>query len=259
MIHYFYEITAFLFGISIGSFLNVCIYRIPNGKSIVHPGSTCPQCNTAIRFYDNIPILSYLFLLGKCRYCKKRISIRYPLIEFLTGLFAVCTYLKFGMSIDTFVYFIFIAALLTITFIDIDHQIIPNVISLPFIPIGIGLSFFLSPITVLDALYGVLAGGGSLFVVSRGYYYITRVEGLGLGDVKLIAMIGAFIGLKGIFFTIFFSSLIGTLIGTAVMIHQKKDMRYQIPYGPFLSIGAIVYLFFGNQIINWYIQFFAAP
>lgn len=243
---------VFIFGLCIGSFLNVCIYRLPAAKSIVHPGSTCPQCNRLIPFYDNIPVVSYLLLRGRCRQCRSFISPRYPLVELLTGLFALITVLKFGLTLTAAAYFIFIAVLLAITFIDIDHRIIPNVITLPGIVFFFAASFLVPQIDWKDAILGILVGGGSLYLVAQAYYLLKKVDGMGGGDVKLLAMIGALIGWQGVLFTIFSASLSGTLAGLAVMIQKRSTMRLKIPFGPFLAIGAICYLFFGDPIIRWY-------
>jgi leader peptidase (prepilin peptidase)/N-methyltransferase len=252
MIPYLIEIFIFLIGLCIGSFLNVCIYRLPASQSIVHPGSKCPNCDTLIPFYDNIPLFSYLWLKGRCRRCQTKISLRYPIVELLGGLLALGIYMKFGLDIATLIYFVFIAALLTVTFIDIDHRIIPDVITLPGIPICFAASFALPAITYKDALLGILAGGGSLFLVAWLYSLITKKEGMGGGDIKLLAMIGAIVGWQGVFFTIFVASLAGTLAGFAVMLQSRKGMKLAVPFGPFLSIGAIAYIFFGTQLINWY-------
>lgn len=252
MILYYIPICLFILGLCIGSFLNVCIYRLPNEVSIVRPRSKCPQCNHLIPFYDNIPVLSYLLLRGKCRHCNTGISIRYPLVELLTGLLAVSVYAAYGLSYEWFVYFTFIAALIVITFIDIDHQIIPNVISLPGIPIFFLASLFLPETTWLSSLLGILAGGGSLYLIAWGYHALTGKEGMGMGDVKLLAMIGALVGWKGVLFTIFVGSAVGCLAGILVMLRTQKNMKLAVPFGPFLSIGAITYLFFGPELIYWY-------
>jgi leader peptidase (prepilin peptidase)/N-methyltransferase len=252
MIPYFIEIFIFLMGLCIGSFLNVCIYRLPASKSIVHPRSQCPNCDTLIPFYDNIPLFSYLWLRGRCRRCQTKISIRYPIIELLGGLFALGIYVKFGLDIATLIYYVFTAALIAVTFIDIDHRIIPDVITLPGIPIFFAASFALPAITYKDALLGILAGGGSLFLVAWLYSLITKKEGMGGGDIKLLAMIGAIVGWQGVLFTIFVASLVGTLAGFTVMLQSRKGMKLAVPFGPFLSIGAITYIFFGTQLISWY-------
>jgi len=245
-------IVSFIMGTCIGSFLNVCICRIPESRSIVSPGSACPRCNTPIKFYDNIPILSYFLLLGKCRTCSEPISIRYPLVELLTGLLALASVIRLGLSIDFLIYFIFISTLVVITFIDLDHQIIPDIISLPGIPIGLLASVVLASVNFKDALIGALIGGSSLFLVAWGYHFITGKEGMGGGDIKLLAMIGAFIGWQGVFFTIFMASATGSLIGTVLILFSQKDLKFAVPFGPFLSIGAIAYIFFGPELIFWY-------
>jgi leader peptidase (prepilin peptidase) / N-methyltransferase len=245
----------FIFGLCIGSFLNVCIYRIPESKSIVSPGSMCPGCGNPIKFYDNIPVLSFILLRAKCRNCSAHIPLRYPAVEMLTGLFALSVFIKFGLSIEAPVYFIFIATLLVITFIDIDHRIIPDLISLPGIVIFFFASLAVPTVSVKDSLLGILAGGGILFIIAELYLRITGKEGMGGGDVKLLAMIGALIGWQGVLFTIFVSSMIGTIIGVIVMMIQGKNLKLAIPFGPFLSVGAVVYVFFGNEFINWYFSF----
>jgi len=245
----------FIFGLCIGSFLNVCIYRIPESKSIISPGSMCPSCGNPIKFYDNIPVLSFIILRAKCRNCNACISLRYPLVEILTGFFALSVFIKFGSSIEAPIYFIFIATLLVITFIDIDHRIIPDLISLPGIVFFFIASLTISTISIIDSFIGILAGGGILFAIAEIYWRITGKEGMGGGDVKLLAMIGALIGWQGVLFTIFVSSLVGTIIGIIVMLIQGKNLKLAIPFGPFLSIGAVVYVFFGNEFINWYFAF----
>lgn len=248
------NILSFIFGACIGSFLNVCIYRIPAAVSIVHPGSSCPHCNTMIPFYDNIPIISYLLLRGKCRHCKTNIALRYPLVEFLGGMFALACMVAFGPTLHGLLLFIFIATLIVVTFIDIDHRIIPDVITLPGIPIFFIFAFAIPTITWLDSIIGILIGGGSLFCVAWLFHAVTGREGMGGGDIKLLAMMGAVVGWKGILFTIFAASAIGTVVGVLTMIKSSKNMRMAIPFGPFLSTGGILYLFFGRIIIDWYVN-----
>ncbi|MCK5686214.1 prepilin peptidase [bacterium] len=250
------SMLVFLFGACIGSFLNVCIYRIPENKSIVFPGSFCPNCKNTIPFYLNIPILSYIFLRGKCRFCKNSISIRYPMIEMLTGIFAILLFYKFSLSPAFFYWFIFISTLITISFIDFDHQIIPDIISLPGIIIFASSFYFLPEMTIKKVILGILTGGGSLYAVAFFYYLLKKQEGMGGGDIKLLAMIGAATGVKGVIFTIFAGSLSGTIFGIFIMIGSKiTDTKLKIPFGPFLSAGTILYIFYGEQIINWYIGY----
>jgi len=252
-----FGMIVFVFGSCIGSFLNVCIYRIPENRSIVFPGSFCPSCKNAIPFYLNIPILSYVFLMGKCKFCKIKISIRYPLIEALTGIFALLLFLKFGLIPSFFYWFVFISTLITISFIDFDHQIIPDIISLPGIIIFASSFYFLPEMTIKDTILGILLGGGSLYAVAFLYYLIKKQEGMGGGDIKLLAMIGAATGMKGVVFTIFAGSLLGTIFGVLLMLYTKmKDTKLKIPFGPFLSAGAILYIFYGEELIQWYLGSF---
>jgi leader peptidase (prepilin peptidase)/N-methyltransferase len=252
IVNYLTEIFVFIFGLCIGSFLNVCIYRLPESKSIVHPRSMCPNCGALIRWYDNIPILSYIALRGKCRHCSVSIPLRYPVVELISGGFALGVYLKYGIRFEALIYYAFIATLLVITFIDIDHQIIPDVVTLPGIPIFFAASFALAQITFVESILGILVGGGSLFLVAWLYQLLTKKEGMGGGDIKLLAMIGAIIGWKGVFFTIFLASAIGTLTGLLIMLKTRKTMKLAVPFGPFLALGGISYILFGPQLINWY-------
>jgi len=248
------EWMAFVFGLMIGSFLNVCIHRLPVSTSIVHPRSRCPHCGHPIRAFDNIPVLSYLLLRGRCRDCGTRISWRYPMVELLSGAFAAMAVAKFGLSWQGLMVYALIAALLVITFIDIDHRIIPDLISLPGIPAGLAASFGPGLVTPFEALIGVLAGGGSLFLVAWGYQLLTKREGMGGGDIKLLAMIGAFLGWKGVLFTIFVASLTGTLTGMALIFRSRGGMKLAVPFGPFLAIGAIAYVFVGPEWMAWYFR-----
>ncbi|CAB1059642.1 Leader peptidase (Prepilin peptidase) (EC / N-methyltransferase (EC [Olavius sp. associated proteobacterium Delta 1] len=249
---YLIAIFIFIFGLCIGSFLNVCIYRIPASQSIAHPRSKCQKCDNIVAFYDNIPVFSFLWLKGRCRHCGTKIGLRYPTVELLGGLFALATFLKFGLSVEALIYFAFIACLLVVTFIDMDHRIIPDLISLPGIPICFAASFALPAVTYKAALLGIIVGGGSLFLVAWVYSLITKKEGMGGGDIKLLAMMGALVGWQGVVFTIFVSSLVGTLSGLAVMLQSGKGMKLAVPFGPFLAIGGITYIFFGTHLIDWY-------
>lgn len=247
-------ILAFIFGTMVGSFLNVCVYRIPEGRSIVLPASHCRSCKKPIAFYDNIPLVSFLLLKGKCRHCAAPLSFQYPLVELLTGLLAAACLLKWGAGFTAAIWFIFCAALVVVTFIDLAHQIIPDVISLPGIVCGLLVSLLPGQPGFTGALIGAVLGGGSLYLIRLLYYAVTRQEGMGLGDVKLLAMMGAFLGWKSILFIIMAASFSGALLGIAVMIIKKKDGRYAIPFGPFLSLGAVCYLFCGQEMISWYLN-----
>ena len=243
----------FAFGASLGSFYNVCIYRIPKKLSIVTPGSSCPFCKKPIPFYLNIPVLSYFILRGKCKYCKHSFSPRYPIIEALTGLILLALYIKFGYSITTIFWFAFISVLIIISFIDIDYQIIPDTFSIPGIFIFATAPLFVPEISFLDSVLGIIIGGGSLYIIALTYYILKKTEGMGGGDIKLLAMIGAAIGWKGVIVTIFIGSLAGTIAGIIIMISSKIiDIKLKIPFGPYLSIGAVIYIFFGQALIRWY-------
>lgn len=249
-----FYIFSFIFGAVVGSFLNVCICRLPKKESVVFPPSHCPNCDYVIPFYDNIPILSYLVLAGRCRSCKGRISPQYPLVELINALLTLFLFMKFGPSLAFLVLFLFCSAMVVVTFIDLEHQIIPDVISLSGIVAGFIFSFFIPQLGWLNSLIGIAVGGGSLFLVAYVYEFLTKKEGMGGGDIKLLAMMGAFFGWRAIPFIIFISSLIGSVIGITVMLLQKKDAKLAIPFGPFLALGAILYIFFGRQVIHWYLS-----
>lgn len=249
-----YSLFALVFGMVVGSFLNVCICRMPNNESIVSPPSHCPHCSYQIRWYDNIPLLSYLILRGKCRGCGAHISLQYPLVELLNGVLALFLFLRFGPTLAFAALFLLCSALVVITFIDIEHQIIPDEISLSGIVVGFVLSFFLKGHTWLNSLLGILLGGGSLLLVAYIYQRLTGKDGMGGGDIKLLAMMGAFLGWKAIPFIIFASSLIGSVVGISIMLLQKKDSKLAIPFGPYLAFGAVLYIFYGKPLIHWYLN-----
>ena len=238
----------FIIGAVIGSFLNVCIHRLPAEQSIVTPASHCPHCNKYIKFYDNIPILSFLLLRGRCRYCSVSISVQYLLVELINGAGYTVIAWKLGLNADSAFYALLFSSLLVISVIDLYHQIIPDVITIPGIIIGLIASAFILPSGIKGAIFGTLLGGGIFFViavVSRG--------GMGGGDIKLIAMIGSFLGLTDVLLTIILSSFIGSVVGVFMVIAFGKGRKYKIPFGPFLSIGGIISLFFKTKIIEWYL------
>jgi len=246
----FEYIAAFLFGSVIGSFLNVCIYRIPRKESIVFPASHCPKCDKNIKPYDNIPVISYIFLRGRCRNCGKKISFLYPLVEFLNAAGYAFIIYKFGFNINGLIYALLYSSLIVVTFIDLEHQIIPDRITLPGIIIGFILGATVLPVGWLNSLIGLFLGGGLFYlvaVISRG--------GMGGGDIKLIAMIGAFLGWQSALLTIFLGALAGSVVGLFLMAFKGKGRKHPVPFGPFLALGAVAALFWGNYIINWYINF----
>jgi leader peptidase (prepilin peptidase)/N-methyltransferase len=231
------KLILFCFGAVVGSFLNVCIHRLPRDESVVSPASRCPHCRFPVPWYLNVPLVSYVILRGRCHSCGERISPVYPVVELITGLSCVLIFTRFGLTGQAFVWFAFVCALVVITFVDLSHQIIPDVISLPGIPIGFVFSLFRADLSAVDSLLGLFLGAGLLLSVSWGYFLITRREGMGLGDVKLLAMIGAFLGWQGVLFVILAASVIGAATGTAIMLVLRSNLRLAIPFGPFLSMG----------------------
>jgi leader peptidase (prepilin peptidase)/N-methyltransferase len=247
------SIFAFIFGAVIGSFLNVVILRLPSdNSSIAHPASHCPQCSTTLRWFDNIPLLSYAFLLGRCRYCKASILLQYPIVELLMALLSLAVYIRFDLTITAAGYLLFCAALLAIIWIDIYHQIIPDTISLPGIVLGFCFSLITPVLTWQDSLIGLVAGGGSLYLIALFYLLARKQDGMGGGDIKLLGMIGAFLGWQSLLFVVFFSSLTGAIVGIVCIIRQGSDTATRIPFGPFLSMAALVFLFFQEQIFYFF-------
>ncbi len=245
--------VAAIFGGIVGSFLNVVILRLPDpGQSIVFPASHCPKCSAALHWYENIPVISYLFLRGRCSHCRVSISLQYPLVELMMALLAAALMYKFQLSIATAGYFLFSAALLVIIFIDIHHQIIPDAISLPGIVLGFLFSLVSPTLTWQSSLIGLLVGGGVLYAVALLYYLLRKVDGMGGGDIKLLAMLGAWLGWQSLPFIIFASSLGGSLVGLIAMLYQKKGGRTRIPFGPFLSLAALVYTFYSENILYFF-------
>lgn len=241
---------AAVFGAVVGSFLNVVILRLPSeGESIMFPASHCPGCQRPLHWYENIPVLSYLALRGRCRSCQMRISPQYPLVEVALAALSAALAARFGLSFAVGYYFVFVAALLVIIFIDIHHQIIPDVISLPGIVLGFAGSFGHDLVSWQQSGLGILLGGGLLYAVALGYFALTRRDGMGGGDIKLLAMIGAFLGWQSLPYVLFSSSLTGSLVGLLAMVRQGRGGQTRIPFGPFLAFGALSYLFFQADIL----------
>ena len=264
---------AFLFGLVIGSFLNVCIVRIPGGKSIVMPASACPKCGTAIRPYDNIPVVSYLLLGGKCRKCKNPISLMYPAVELLTALLFLGCYLAFGLTAEALKWAIFSAVMVVLVFTDLRERILPDVVNFTGLGLGLAISFFTAPfdgtalwiarhvfefpppapvLSFADGVLGAAAGGGLLWLVSELYFRLRGREGMGLGDVKMMLMAGSFLGLKRTLLTIFTGSVLGSILGIIVILARRKDSDYELPFGTFLGMAALLVVFFGTPIVYWY-------
>lgn len=254
------SVPVFIVGALIGSFLNVCIYRIPRNLSIVWPSSACPACAVPIRPYDNIPILSFLLLGGRCRACRARIPLRYPAVETLNAALYVLLLNRFWPGWSFPVLAVFCSALIVITFIDLDFQIIPDRITLPGIPVGLLAGSLLLPDPFLRAadlgwqasVIGAAAGFSLYYLIAVISLKLLRKEGMGGGDIKLMAMIGGFLGWKGVLLTTFLGSLSGSIAGIAYMVLSGKGRGTQIPFGPFLALGAAVSLLYGQEILLWY-------
>jgi leader peptidase (prepilin peptidase) / N-methyltransferase len=246
----------FIFGAIFGSFANVVIYRLPKGESISFPGSHCYSCKKPVRWFHNIPIFSWFLLKGKCADCKAPFSFRYPLVEFLMGLVFYLAFYFYGWNWQLLEILIFLFGLVTVSFIDLDHYILPDVFTLSGIVIGLVGALLNPERSFLDALLGVLIGGGFLWAIAYFYFVFRKEEGMGGGDIKLLAWMGAVLGWKAIPFVIITSSVVGSLGGIWVALKQKKGMKAAIPFGPYLALGAVAYLFGGQEIASWYLKLF---
>ena len=271
---------ALVFGLVIGSFLNVVILRLPQGESIVAPRSRCPQCKQAIQWYDNVPVLSYLLLGGRCRNCKKKISARYPFIEAISGVVSLLLALKLGLTIEWAIFLLFSAALIALAFIDLDHRILPDPITLNGIWLGILASVYLAqPSPLVSRLFrsfgveaanprvlaftasilGAVVGGGLLWGVAEAYLRLRGIEGMGFGDVKMMAMVGAFLGAPLALLTIMLGSLIGSVVGLVFIRFANKTSQYELPFGTFLSFAGIIAVLYGEDMVRWYIEHLIRP
>ena len=244
-----------ILGLAVGSFLNVCIHRLPRGESLALPPSRCPACEYRLRWFDNIPVVSYALLAGRCRKCRTAISIRYPLVELATMALFVIHGEVFGWSALLVPRLLFACAMVVLFAIDLEHHLLPNVITLPAIAIGLISSAVLPP-GIVDALIGVILGGGVLWLIGEAYFRYSGQEGMGGGDVKMLAMIGAFLGWKLVLVTLVLSSVAGSLIGLFVILIKRGGMKYALPYGTFLALGALVASLAGDQIVNWYVSLY---
>jgi leader peptidase (prepilin peptidase)/N-methyltransferase len=250
-----YYIPIVLIGLVAGSFLNVVIYRLPREKSVVRPRSACPSCRSPIRWYENIPVLSYILLRGRCHSCGERISPRYPVVELFGGALAALAFYRYGASVHSLIAYVFLMALLAITLIDWEHRIIPDEISISFILIGIVWSFFRAGPGPWESALGALVGGGFLYAVGFVYKLLRRTEGMGGGDVKLMAMIGAFLGIKLILPVIVIASFGGSIYGLFLM-HGRGGSKTSVAFGSFLAPAAALCLFYGAAILTWYFDRF---
>ncbi|MEO5364340.1 MAG: A24 family peptidase [Magnetococcus sp. DMHC-8] len=247
----------FVYGLAVGSFLNVCIYRLPLEKSIVHPRSGCPRCGQPLAWHDNIPLLSWLWLRGRCRQCQQPIAILYPLVELAAGLLAVQVGQRFGLTWTALLLALLGFAFLVLMVIDFYHYILPDVITLPGLVLGVvvaGLTAGEPPLPTLEsALLGVATGGGGLWLFAWLFEKMTGRVGMGMGDVKLLAMIGAWLGWQSLPLTLFLAGLVGSVVGLTWMVVAGRSRLQPIPFGPYLVLGAWVYLFYGADIYRWYL------
>jgi leader peptidase (prepilin peptidase) / N-methyltransferase len=248
-------LTITLLGLCIGSFLNVCAYRLPLGESVVHPRSRCTSCGRMLSWFDNLPVVSWVALRGRCRTCGEPVSWMYPAIEIATALVFAVTYLTYGLTLLSVVRVILACALIVLFVTDLQHKILPNVITLPGIALGFVCSIFLPPGWV-SSLIGILVGGGVLFAIAEVYYRVRGQEGLGMGDVKLLAMIGAFLGWKLVLLTLVFASFTGSLAGGVLIASGRGSMKYALPFGTFLAVGALFAATWGDPIADWYFGFY---
>src|SRR4051812_12550957 len=245
---------AAVVGAVIGSFLNVCIYRLPLGKSIVWPASACETCGRELSWYENLPIVSWTALRGRCRTCKAPLSIRHPIVEAVTAVMFGTAAWYYGPTVLLASRLVFGCALIVLFAIDLEHHLLPNAITLPGIAVGLAFSMVTEP-GWQACLFGAVVGGGSLFLIAEGYYRLRHEEGLGMGDVKMLAMVGAFIGWQLTIVTLMMASVAGSVVGIALIAARKGDMKYALPFGTFLAMGAALAATVGPGLLSWYLQF----
>lgn len=289
-LHTFFMILSFVLGCMVGSFCNVCASRWPAGESVVSPRSRCPKCKNAIAWYDNIPIISWLVLGAKCRHCGLPISWQYPLVEALTGVLFLLVYLRFGFVVAAPIYMVLSAALVIVTFQDLADWTIPNEITFPGIPLGLGLAVLamflgegtgLRVLDPIDSIAGILLGGGILYALDRITVLVLKKPGMGFGDVKLLAMLGAFFGWQGVLGILVIASMVGSIVGVIVIAltrsqapaastaegetaHQGNEVEgeeditlagHYLPFGPYLALGGVVWMLIGPELLERYIEF----
>lgn len=250
------EVFIFYFGAIIGSFLNVCIYRIPKECSLISPNSFCPNCKKPIKWLDNIPLISYIVLRGKCRSCKEKISIKYLIVELISAILFILLYKRFGISLEFLSNIILFSFLIVIAFIDLEHQLIFDITSFPLVAIGLIFSLILPERNIINSLIGMLVGSISLLIVGYLSIIFFKKEGMGLGDVKLAAGIGTFLGWKGVLLTLISSFFLGAIIGGILILLQKKKWGGYIPFGPFIALSNILVVLWSNEIINLVLPIF---
>ena len=245
-------VYAALLGLVTGSYLNVAIHRLPRGESTVRPRSRCPWCGGGIRARDNLPVLSYLLLKGRCRNCGAPISWRYPAFEALTALLFVAVLWRFGVTLEALVALVFGCLMLVLAAIDFDHFLLPDRLTLPGILVGLAAQPWLPRTSFLDAVLGVAIGAGMLILLINFWYWLRGEEGMGMGDVNMLAMVGAFLGWQGVLVTFALGTVVGALVGLALLASRRLELRGRLPFGLFLAIGALVALFVGDRLVAAY-------
>lgn len=250
---FFVALSLFLLGLCIGSFINVVAYRLPRRESIVVPGSHCPHCKHPIAFYDNIPLLSFLFLRGKCRHCHKRISLEYPLVEFVAGVVLPLSFLLYGFTLRFFSTSLFLYLLMPLFIIDLKAQVVPDRITIPGMIAGLGFSFFLEDLAWYDSLIGIGAGGVLLLLITVLGKWVFKREAMGMGDVTLFMMVGAFLGWQRVLLTLILASILGSVVGLAI-VAKKRRKFITVPFGPFIAAGAAASYFWGGFLIGKYLS-----
>lgn len=245
-----------LIGMAWGSFLNVVIYRLPRDMSLIRPRSSCPHCRQKIKFYENIPVFSYILLRGKCRYCENRIPFSYFLVEVLTPLSFIIVLAQYGLSLHFLAACLFVSAMIALGFIDFYHQILPDEITLSGLLLALVYSFFRDDLSLRQALTGAVIGAGFILFLYGAYYLLRKKEGIGMGDVTMMLLIGAFLGWQLTFFTLVLASFIGVVVGVYFILARKKNLQFALPFGTFLAPAAFVSLLWGERIIRWYLDLF---
>jgi leader peptidase (prepilin peptidase)/N-methyltransferase len=248
-------VVVAILGLAVGSFLNVVIYRVPRRQSVVWPGSACPRCGTPIRWYDNLPVIGWLILRGRCRACRGRISPQYPIVEFVTMAAFLAAWWQTGDDLLLVPRLVLVAALVALFAIDLEHQLLPNAITLPGIAAGVLFSLFLPP-GLRDSLIGIVVGGGVLWVIGELWFRLRGIEAMGFGDVKMLAMVGAFLGWKLVVVTFVLSSLIGGLAAIVLLVSGRTTWTSAIPYGTFLALAAFIAALWGQPLMAWYLSFY---
>ena len=242
-----------LFGLAAGSFLNVCIHRLPRGESVAAPGSRCPSCRRPVRWFDNVPVVSWLVLRGRCRACGASIGAQYPLVEVAAAGLFLAQWQALGLQPLLAARLLFTAAMIVLFVVDLRHHLLPNAVTLPGIAVGLACSAGLEP-GAFDALAGALGGGGALLGIAKGYALVRGREGLGMGDVKMLALIGAFLGLPLTFVTLAWASLSGAAAGVAMVRWAGVGWRHPLPFGSFLAVAALAASLAGEPFLDWYLD-----